>query len=294
VEDDLNRVMNRPVSFKSIVFAGGGSRCLWQAGFWEVAAPALNLAPAVVAGTSAGATIACIMLCGRHNFALNYMKNATRDNRSNFYPRNIFRGQRVCPHVDIYRAAILATVTPEALQRLWNGPELRVLMSRPPRRAGPRTGLLLGFMCYMVEKWISNPVHSTLAVKCGFRPVVFRANDCRSPEMLADLLIASSATPPMTPVMQWNGFPVLDGGLVDNAPVQTVGALPEPTLVLLTRFYPAERIPRVQGRIYVQPSRPVPVKKWDYTSPEGLQAAFDLGRRDGERFAELRLSQTIG
>jgi len=29
----------------------------------------------------------------------------------------------------------------------------------------------------------------------------------------------------------------------------------------------------------------VPIYKWDYTSPAGLQAAFDLGRRDGERFA---------
>jgi hypothetical protein len=37
--------------------------------------------------------------------------------------------------------------------------------------------------------------------------------------------------------------------------------------------------------MYVQPSRPVPVASWDYTDPDGLQAAFDLGRRDGEAFA---------
>ena len=31
--------------FKSVVFAGGGSRCMWQAGFWEVAAPELGIKP---------------------------------------------------------------------------------------------------------------------------------------------------------------------------------------------------------------------------------------------------------
>jgi len=34
------------------------------------------------------------------------------------------------------------------------------------------------------------------------------------------------------------------------------------------------------------PSRPVPIDVWDYTSPERLQQTFDLGRRDGEAFAE--------
>jgi hypothetical protein len=27
------------------------------------------------------------------------------------------------------------------------------------------------------------------------------------------------------------------------------------------------------------------VSAWDYTDPAGIQAAFDLGRRDGEAFA---------
>jgi hypothetical protein len=34
------------------------------------------------------------------------------------------------------------------------------------------------------------------------------------------------------------------------------------------------------------------VWSWDYTNPAGLQAAFDLGRRDGERFAAAQRGQS--
>lgn len=60
-----------------------------------------------------------------------------------------------------------------------------------------------------------------------------------------------------------------------------------PTLVLLTR--PCARLPALTARVYVQPSAPVPVAAWDYTDPVGIQAAYDLGRRDGEVFAAARI-----
>ena len=72
--------------------------------------------------------------------------------------------------------------------------------------------------------------------------------------------------------------------MVDNVPADAVDAGPS-TLVLLTRRYRhrAETFTHL-GRLYVQPSRPVPVSAWDYTSPPALQATYDQGRRDGERF----------
>ena len=39
--------------FQQVVFAGGGHRCWWQAGFWDVVAPRIALRPRVVAGVSA-------------------------------------------------------------------------------------------------------------------------------------------------------------------------------------------------------------------------------------------------
>jgi hypothetical protein len=61
-------------------------------------------------------------------------------------------------------------------------------------------------------------------------------------------------------------------------------------LVLLTRPFSRESLPRREGVTYVQPSRAVPVAKWDYTSPDRVREAYDLGREDGARFARQRLA----
>jgi predicted acylesterase/phospholipase RssA len=46
--------------FDAVVFAGGGNRCYWQGGFYEAAAPRLELAPKLVVAASAGAFAAAI------------------------------------------------------------------------------------------------------------------------------------------------------------------------------------------------------------------------------------------
>jgi predicted acylesterase/phospholipase RssA len=86
----------------------------------------------------------------------------------------------------------------------------------------------------------------------------------------------------MTPLLAWKGRYVLDGGVVDNVPVCALDHEPGETLVMLTRRYPA--LPDLHGRTYVQPSEKIAVSAWDYTSADGLQFAYDLGRRDGEAF----------
>jgi len=87
-----------------------------------------------------------------------------------------------------------------------------------------------------------------------------------------------------------NGRPVLDGGMVDNVPVAALDVSPGLVLVMVTRLYPRERtfvVPHgEQKRVYIQPSRKVPISSWDYTSPSQMQHAYDLGRADGEDFLE--------
>ena len=75
---------------------------------------------------------------------------------------------------------------------------------------------------------------------------------------------------------------------MDNVPVGILGDSPGETLVLLTRRYKAVKIPVVPGRTYVQPSRPISMPKWDYTNPDGLQEAYDLGQVDGARFMRMQ------
>ena len=56
--------------FDGVVFAGGGNRCVWQAGFYRTIEEALNVAPARVAAASAGAAVAAVLFAGRFDDAL--------------------------------------------------------------------------------------------------------------------------------------------------------------------------------------------------------------------------------
>jgi predicted acylesterase/phospholipase RssA len=106
--------------------------------------------------------------------------------------------------------------------------------------------------------------------------------ECATPESLADLIIASSCVPPLTPQAKRSGVAIFDGGLVNNVPIDGVLRPGAQTLVLLTHSFAS--LPRINGPTYVQPSQPIPVGSWDYTNDAALQATFDLGKRDAEVF----------
>jgi predicted patatin/cPLA2 family phospholipase len=270
--------------YQAVVFAGGGCRCVWQLGFWGVAAPALGLRPRTVGAVSAGAAMACMVFSESVDRGLAYFKRRAAANQRNAYPLNVFRGKPVFPHEEIYRDTILASLDVAAFERLRAGPDIRVLLTRPPQWLGPRSSLLLGFVAYELDNLVARSVHAIVGRRIGFEPEVASIRDCGSPEEVADLILHSSCTPPFTGALRRDNRPVLDGGLIDAAPVEVVGAPAPRTLVLLTKPHREEEIPCIAGRTYVRPSGPVPVHKWDYTSPAGVQQAFDLGRRDGERF----------
>ncbi len=271
--------------FAAAVFAGGGNRCFWQAGFWSEAAPALGLGRSLrrVAATSAGAAIACVLFAGRLREGLAHFRSAVAANPRNVYPGNVFHGRRMFPHAAIYRRALLALIDRDALARLHAGPALLVPVTRAPRWLGAHSAFALAGLADALEHLARPSVHPGFARRLGFAAEYVPVRGCPSPEALADLVLASSCTPPFTPALAYGGRLALDGGIADNVPAAAVDADDGPTLVLLTRRYAC--LPRHPARVYVQPSAPVPVSGWDYTDPEGIQAAFDLGRRDGEAFA---------
>lgn len=269
--------------FENIVFEGGGNRCFWQAGFWSMAAPALDLKPSGVVSVSAGSAIACALFAGTFELGFAGFKQAIADNASNLYPLNLLHQRPVFPHGMLYRNAILDCIDALALARLHHGPEIFVLIACPPRWAFGRMALLLGAVAAGLDACHSQTVHSAMGRCVGFKPLYLSVRECRTPADLADLIIASSCVPPLTPQARRNGMAILDGGLVSNVPIEAVPQKSGQTLVLLTRQFAS--LPSIDGHTYVQPSQPVPVGVWDYTNEAALQAAFDLGRRDGERFS---------
>lgn len=269
--------------FDAVVFAGGGCRCFWQSGFWSVVADELDIAPRTVSAVSAGAAFACAALLGATDRVIEDFKRRTALNPRNAYPRNALRGDRVFPHEAMYRGAIFESLQDVDLERLRDGPDLRILLARPPRWAGDRVGFLVGGVAYALDRYELR-VHARWGARFGFEAEVVSASDCEDVGALTDLILHSSATPPLLPLYRRGGRLVFDGGLIDNAPVRWVGES-HSTLVLLTRDYPAQIVPVGPGRTYVTPSQPIRIVKWDYTSPDLIQDTFDLGRRDGEAFA---------
>lgn len=274
--------------FDQIVFAGGGNRCWWQAGWWDTVAPELQLRPRVIAAISAGAATACMVYAHDSHQTMDYYREVLSNNRRNVYWGNLLRNERVFPHYGIYRTALLTIFADGRLSHLQQAPEIRIGVAHIPRWSGPRLAVAAGLLAYNIDKHVLKTLHPRLGRKLGFRPEFVRAQDCASPEQLADLLLQSASTPPFTPVLRRSGRPVLDGGLVDNVPVDALDATPGNVLVLVTRLYPRpRRFVLEQGgqrRLYLQPSQRVPISSWDYTRPDAMTHAYELGRRDGETF----------
>jgi predicted acylesterase/phospholipase RssA len=277
--------------FDAVVFAGGGCRCFWQAGFWSVAAPALALAPQMVGAVSAGSAFACAALGGVLDEVVEDFKKRSGRNARNIYPRNIFGSEPVFPHERIYRATIVEHMDDAALERIRSGPDIRIFLARPPRWLGARTAVVLGMLAYQLDCAVRDQVHPLWARRLGFEGESVSARSCANGDELADLILQSSCTPPLMPLYRRDARVVLDGGLVDAVPVETVGEAKN-MLVLLSRLHGANTLPRVPGRTYVQPSRRPPIEKWDYTSPALVQQTYDLGRRDAEAFIARRDGRT--
>lgn len=278
--------MSSEFEVQHIVFAGGGNRCLWQAGFWEAVDAAHCLRPQSIAAVSAGAAVACMLMAGRMKKALESFARYTAQNKKNIYLANLVRSENIFPHENIYRRVLRDAFDSRALAKIQESAPIHVLLGRYPSRSG--TGLLTysGLLLYELEKRIWNPVHASLAQKIGFYSEVCLAQQCTTVEELIELIMQSSCTPPVTHRMQRSGAAVLDGGIVDNVPIVALPdqAFKERTLVLLTRCYPESMIPNKPNRIYVQPSQPIAIGKFDYTNPTGLQVAYEHGVRDGEAF----------
>jgi predicted acylesterase/phospholipase RssA len=276
------------VEFRNVIFAGGGSRCLWQLGFWEGANNAgLGLSETVdfAASTSAGCAMATAAMLGRGREALELFQDLTANNPANIHWQNLKpgSGKPLLPHIGMYREALELFLEQEDLARLADK-RLAFLMARFPSYLPSTIGTLAAFSIYGLEKHLTGKLHPNWTRSLGFSPIVAGNHDVEDIGGLVDIVLASSCVPPVLPGKGYKGQRVLDGGIIDNVPAHLADGREGRTLVLLSKKYKRD-LPAPGERVYAQPSEPIRIDKFDYTNPQGLQVVYDLGLKDGEAFA---------
>lgn len=267
----------------ALTFAGGGNRAFYQLGLlnrWE-----LVLLPrvAAVAACSAGACVVTTFLSGRREEARRYWLERARGITRNFDWRKLLHGARPAPQGEIYRDTLIVTFADGGLERIRRQPfPIYVLAAEFPWLLPRTLSVALGIGMYSAERSIRRAPHPRSPQWLGFTPVVVDARVCESPEELANLILASSATPPFTPIGRFRGMRLLDGGMIDNAPAFLAERHAETrrSVVFLSRPYPPSVLGIQQHRLYVAPTRPTPINRWDYTQPHLLDETVAMGERE--------------
>ena len=270
----------------ALTFAGGGNRAFYQLGLLRSLGADLLPRIAAIASCSAGACVATMWLAGRHREADRFWKKRREGVERNFVWRELLRGKSPTPHAPIYRDTLLHAFDDGGLERVRKLPfPLYVLASSLPTTLPTGIAVALGMLAYTVEKRVRpSMIHPTAGRVLGFRPVVVDARDCTTKEELAELVLASSSTPPFTPLGNFRGEKLLDGGHVDNVPAFVAEHAPgvRKNVVLLTRPYPPAALGRRGKRLYVAPTKPVPIGRWDYTRPDLLDATIAMGEAEAD------------
>lgn len=275
--------------FDKVIFAGGGSRCWWQAGFWDAVHARIELRPRLIAGVGAGAAMACLLHANDSSRALAWYERALDGADGQWHWGNLVRqGQRVLPHEALHRKALRALLGGDRFRDLmWTAPEIRVQFARLPAGGHPAWLTARGIAKLAFDKSTDPRLPIPGARRQGMRPEQRRIQDCQSERELVDLLVAAGSLPPFTSPGSIGGAPVLDGGLL-GVPLEAVADVPGSTLVLLTRHYrDLAPVFARDGRVYVQPSRPVGVAAWNHGSSRKFRAAYDLGAADARAFLSV-------
>jgi predicted acylesterase/phospholipase RssA len=264
----------------SIVLAGGGCRTAWSVGVLEELRSDLP-EPREWAGVSAGACMAVALAARATEPMMARFLALAAANRRNMYPERIGRGG-VFPHEPIYRATVACGLDDDGMARLRDAGPVRILLAATIPGARLMPSLWGALRDYQARKR-AGVLHGPDDPPPGFTLEVATAQELATREAIVDAVLASSATPLVTRLPRLGGRTYVDGGFIENVPVRALSedARRGRALVLLTRPAREEALPASRTRLYLAPETDVPVAKWDYTSPDKIEATFDAGRAVG-------------
>ena len=268
--------------FDQLVFSGGGTRCMWQGGFLHVLRSEVPISPARITGVSGGACSACGFLTHRGERVRDKFIEIFENHDRNLPLHEPFDGEPGnSPHQLMYREVVETCFgDPEASSVIGDGPQLEVLLARPPDHDWPKLSGAAMTLLYVADSAIRSTPHLEWAQRAGLKADIVDANSAARTGRLTDLVCAAATIPPAFDPPDWDGEPAIDAGMANQAPLPTGDA--GRTLILLTKRF--RNLPDHPDRVYVQPSEEVPADKIDFTDPDKLRNTWKLGEEDARTF----------
>jgi predicted acylesterase/phospholipase RssA len=270
----------------ALTFAGGGNRAFYSLGLMNRWAEAVLPRVAAVSSCSAGACVITTLLSGRAAPAREFWLDRTKGITKNFDWSKLLHGERPAPQGAIYRETLRVTFADGGLERIRSQPfPIYVVAAAFPWMLPRLLSVALGLGLYSLERSVRRAPHPMLPrLILGFSPVVVDARDCESVDELTNLILASSSTPPFTPIGEFRGHKLLDGGMVDNAPAFVAERHSEVrrSVVILSRVYHPSVLGVQGSRLYIAPTTQPPIGRWDYTQPHMLDETVAMGEREAD------------
>jgi predicted acylesterase/phospholipase RssA len=287
VIEESRRRADARIGFEHVVMQGGGIRCFWQAGFLGRLAEDMPLRPLSIFSVSAAAGMACAFAAGRLEFSIECFKTAARRNPKNFYPAHLFSAAPLFPHAAIYRRLLEDVFDDDAFAAMKRGPDVQVLLTRPPTGCPSVVAVPLGALLFGFRYRASRRTWERIKRWSRLNAEFVSAKNCATAGEVADLVLASSCTPPMTPLYRFGGRLSLDGELMESVPRSALLDEHGPALIMMTTA-PGRPQRGRPGDVVVHPSQPITVAPWDYTNPSAVDKLVSLGQKDAEQFLRSR------
>ena len=269
-------------SYDQISFSGGGIRCFWQGGALDALRAVRPLEPDRITAASGGALAGACFIAEQGPCLIDAFCKRLKKHDRNMHLELATDIKELTPHQQLYRDVVEEVLSPEACERVAQGPAFEVLLARPPKFLPKSIGAAVTMALYEIDKLIRSTPHGRYAEAAGAREIHVDARQAAREGRLTELVCIAATIPPVFGIKSWNGEPVIDAGTIDNAPLprQHRGR----TLVLLTRSY--RNLPREKGRTYIAPSHATPADKIDFTDADALKATYAQGKRDMRQILE--------
>lgn len=286
----------------SLAIAGGGCKAFYGLGVgYQLRKMGIQFK--ALAGVSAGSAMILSIVSESEKNGLDYIASLMKRNSSNFNFSKMLQGKYPFPHENMYRRSIRYSIDMskirntnikiyiQAVAAIPKIDTFKDILYKTRVIAETARAFILdeadkekGIICNRVEK---------IKEKWNFQEITYSNNHLKDSRVVEQIIMNSSSVPPVISLQKEDSTYFFDGGLTNNLPLEIfplknrkIGVYYEDSTIF-------GKDPNVLKNTYlIKPSRDLKTTAFDYTNPEGIIDAFELGICDANAKKEEILEFT--